>query len=523
MASIPAAAAPGPNAWLSSPVSDLTLGCGVGYMAAFALLAVAGGDIETLLPLGLMPLALLLLSVPHYGATLLRVYEKPENRRKYQLFAIHLTILVWAIFAAGVYSSFVGSLLLTVYLTWSPWHYSGQNYGISLMFLGRRGVQIPLLAKRLLYASFILTFVLTFIELHASIYGPVIVPDPSDTHYHLTPLGIPLTLANPLIVAIGAAYLVCLACVAYMLLRVAKWRELLPTALIVLSQALWFIVPMFAYHFDVLQDVFPLSRDHAGYVFFWIACAHAVQYLWITSYFAKRSDNRPSSEFFGKCLLAGSIIWVVPALLFSPALFGRLSFDEGLGALVAAAVNLHHFILDGAIWKLRDGRIARVLLRSASDSESVSARTGRWTRIARAGFAVAGVAAVLIYYLGTIEEHFGVARAAEAANLERMRVAVDRLSWMGRDSAGNREQLAQIELRSGNLAAAERQFRKAVELDESVPLLNRLAEVQYRIGEVDSSVRTVQRSLHLARKSGQQAEVERLSGALRQLQSPPAP
>ena len=106
---------------------------------------------------------------------------------------------------------------------------------------------------------------------------------------------------------------------------------------------------MFAYHFDVLQNVFPLARDEAGYVFFWIASAHAVQYLWITSYFAKRSDNRVPSEFFFKCLLAGAIIWVVPTLVFSPTVFGRLSFDEGLGALVAAAVPVHHFIRDGAI------------------------------------------------------------------------------------------------------------------------------------------------------------------------------
>jgi hypothetical protein len=489
-------------------------------MVAFVLLAVAGREIETVLPLGLMPLLILLLSVPHYGATLLRVYEKPENRRKYQLFAIHLSVLVWTIFVAGVYNSLVGSLLLTVYLTWSPWHYSGQNYGISLMFLGRRGVQIPLLAKRLLYSSFILTFLLTFIELHASIYGPVIVPDPSDTHYHLTPLGLPLALANPLIVVIGSAYLACLVCAAFLLLRVAKWRALLPTALIVFSQALWFLVPMFAYHFDVLQNVFPLARDQAGYVFFWIAAAHAVQYLWITSYFAKRSDNRMPSEFLFGCLLAGAIIWVVPSLLFSPALFGRLSFDEGLGALVAAAVNVHHFILDGAIWKLRDGRIARVLLRSTSDSDVVSAGAGRWAGAARMGFVVAGVCGVLIYCLSTIEEHFGVARAAETANLERMRTAIDRLSWMGRDSAGNREQLGQFELRSGNLAAAERQFRRAVELDESVVRLNQLAQVQYQLGAVDSSIRTVQRSLQLARKSGQRGEVERLSGALRQLQSP---
>jgi hypothetical protein len=36
-------------------------------------------------------------------------------------------------------------------------------------------------------------------------------------------------------------------------------------------------------------------------------------------------------------------------------------FDTGLLLLVNAAVNLHHFVLDGAIWKLRDGTVARIL------------------------------------------------------------------------------------------------------------------------------------------------------------------
>ena len=32
--------------------------------------------------------------------------------------------------------------------------------------------------------------------------------------------------------------------------------------------------------------------------------------------------------------------------------------------IFTALVNIHHFILDGAIWKLRDGRIATLLLNS---------------------------------------------------------------------------------------------------------------------------------------------------------------
>ena len=58
----------------------------------------------------------------------------------------------------------VGSLLITLYLMWSPWHYMGQNYGIALMFLGRRGIRIDPNIKRLIHLSFITSFLLALIE-----------------------------------------------------------------------------------------------------------------------------------------------------------------------------------------------------------------------------------------------------------------------------------------------------------------------------------------------------------------------
>ena len=41
--------------------------------------------------------------------------------------------------------------------------------------------------------------------------------------------------------------------------------------------------------------------------------------------------------------------------------------------IFTALVNIHHFILDGAIWKLREGRVASVLLASR---ETISHATG---------------------------------------------------------------------------------------------------------------------------------------------------
>ena len=59
--------------WLVGPGADTLLGCGVLYMGIFVAFALAGPEIRAVAPLSWGILLALLLSAPHYGATLLRV------------------------------------------------------------------------------------------------------------------------------------------------------------------------------------------------------------------------------------------------------------------------------------------------------------------------------------------------------------------------------------------------------------------------------------------------------------------
>ena len=95
-----AVAAPPQRRWFFGPVSDLGLGCGLLYGGFFAWQALAGPELRATLPYELLPLLTLLLGAPHYGATLLRVYEQREDRRRYAVFAVYLTILLAAAYAA---------------------------------------------------------------------------------------------------------------------------------------------------------------------------------------------------------------------------------------------------------------------------------------------------------------------------------------------------------------------------------------------------------------------------------------
>src|SRR5206468_3978265 len=125
-----------------------------------------------------------------YGATLMRVYERRADRRSYVLFSVWATLLVVAAFVAGVYAPLVASWLFTIYITWSPWHYTGQNYGIAVLFLRRRGVPIAPLAKRALHASYALSFALTFLIFYGSFGTLSYSPDATGDGVAFLPLGI---------------------------------------------------------------------------------------------------------------------------------------------------------------------------------------------------------------------------------------------------------------------------------------------------------------------------------------------
>jgi len=499
--------APAPSAprWLFGPVPDLVLGCGLGYGLVFVLLVLFGPEARQLAPEGLMPLALLVTGTPHYGATLLRVYERSEDRRKYAFFSVWATLLIWGLFVLGLHVIWVGSLLLTVFLTWSPWHYTGQNYGIALMFLRRRGVAVAPGTKRVIYVSFIASYLLTVLAIHGAVesadYAPV---QYGSAVYRFLPLGIPPALQDGLMLCIGAVWLVASAAAALLLLRAGRPRDLGPAAALAGIQALWFAIPVLARHGGWLQHVEPLSAQQAAYAFLWVAIGHSVQYLWVTAYYARQSRGGARlGPWFGKALCAGAAIWTVPALLFAPGLLGTIPFDVGLSTLIAATVNLHHFVLDGAIWKLRDGPVARVLIRPAAPAAPVASgdlaavRAAPHGRILGGAVLLAGAGCVALVAVSTLEEEYGVRRALARGDVPRVRQAADRLSLLGRDSAAVRANLGVLAASRGDLATARQEIDRSLALWPTPEGWRALGWMHQRAGEPAKAISPYRTALTL--------------------------
>jgi hypothetical protein len=484
--------------WFFGPVPDLLFGCGLLYAGLFTLQTLAGPEMRAWLPLSLLPIVTLLFGAPHYGATLLRVYEQRADRRRYALFAVHATLLLAVAYVAGLHSSWVGSLLVTLYLTWSPWHYAGQNYGVALLFLRRRGVPVPPAAKRLLYASFVLSYALVFLAIHGPSGSAPYAPEGyRGTVYAFLSLGIPADLHTPLTLLAELAYLGALAGAGWILLPLADGRALAPAALLVGVQALWFTVPTIAVQWGVFQGVDPLRADQRAYAFMWVAVGHFVQYLWITTFYAAASgDAAQRAAYLLRTLLVGAALWVLPTLIFAPGLLGRPPLDLGLALLTAAVVNLHHFVLDGAIWKLRDGRIARALLRDPGEAlaplEIGPARRWAWPLLAAVG------TFCFLLSLGLKLDASLAEGALARGDVARFRRSAELRAFFGRDSPHVRNQLARQAVAAGDLDTALVDVARSLALHPTAGAFLVEATVHERRGRPDLARGAADRARALA-------------------------
>ena len=495
MTSATARAPLGGEGWLYGRWRDLLFGCGLLYAAVFLGLLGFGRELRLAQPEVLFALAFLAISIPHYGATLLRVYERARDRRAYALFSVWATLLLAAVFAGSLFSPALGTLFVTVYFTWSPWHYTGQNYGIAVMFLRRRGVAIEGAEKRWLYASFVLSFLLVAIVSHGGGVG-VRSADQYDgsTGIAFAPLGIPLAWVSVLAPLVAALQLVALAQSARQLSRRASLRTLAPVLALWLAQSLWFTLPYAALHFGWFGSVDALSGIHNNYYFMWVALAHAAQYMWVSAYYARQSGAQPSVPvFWAKATAAGAVVWTLPVLAFWQPGLALLSPDSGVLLLVSAFANLHHFVLDGAIWKLR-GRIAQVLIQSQPEVADAAAPARRWPR--RLIWASCG-ALLLANAAGVVIEARWIS-ALQRRDLAGAQQSLELLHWLGRDRGSYHLVLASGMLQVGAFEGARKEAQRALADGGSLEAHAALARALVGLGEHSEAARTLEAASALA-------------------------
>ena len=406
--------------WIYNPWLDTIVGCGAwsAPLLLFAYFSFASGALKWSIAFYVLAL---FINYPHYMATLYRAYHRSEEFNKYRIFTIHLTLLVALTLVVAHFWFRALPWIFTLYLTWSPWHYSAQNYDIFMVFARRAGAQPTNRERRAVYSAFLVSYAILFLNFHTGRSAdPLFVS-----------LNIPAAISAQLQLALGIAFAVCSAYWLSSLLDRIAWRRMLPSLTLFSTQLVWFLLP------TVLSRVQGLRVLPSYYGTGMLAMMHAAQYLWLTSDSARReaSDegrrNWQPFAYFG-VLFVGGIALFIPGPWIASHVF-HSEFTRSF-LIFTALVNIHHFVLDGAIGKLRDGRVAKVLLHSPSRISDAAGEAGsgvalsfRWlvgptspARALRVGTAVAllawGTVDQVRYYLALHDDSLPDLQRAAALN-----------------------------------------------------------------------------------------------------------
>ncbi|MBK7948332.1 MAG: hypothetical protein IPK00_06225 [Deltaproteobacteria bacterium] len=454
------------SGWLYGPIPDLLLGCGVLFLLVAGAFSVAGGALFRAVPPYVPELVIALVSAPHYGATLVRVYEQRADRRGYFFFSVVATSALLLLFGVALVAPIVASVLATVYLTWAGWHYTGQNYGIAAMFLRRRGVPFDDTARRLLHASFVLSFLFVLFVAHAQLEA---IADPG-REARFIPLAIPQSVNGAVLPVLLVAYAATtLGWIGLLARRAERLADLGPTLLLAGVQLVWWSVPYLGRFYGFGEGNVAIDWNARTLFFPWVAGAHAIQYLWITTYYARSSGPwHGQGRYYASILIAGLAVWTIPPLLFAP---GVGEFDWNFALLLAATVNIHHFVLDGAIWKLRQPKIARVLIAS-EPAGAVAASTER-TLLRRAVWAIAILGPLLtVQYF--VDQYVIEPRSWQAGDAEAVERSLARQSWLGRTTAYDYFRLGRLLETSGQPDAAVIQLERSAAMEPRVESIKRV-------------------------------------------------
>ena len=83
------------------------------------------------------------INYPHFSATIYRLYENPDSARQFPVTAYALPFVLLGAVAASLWQpALIAPYFVLLFLIWSPYHYSGQTLGITMIYARRAGFQI---------------------------------------------------------------------------------------------------------------------------------------------------------------------------------------------------------------------------------------------------------------------------------------------------------------------------------------------------------------------------------------------
>ncbi len=273
----------------------------------------------------------------HFASSTVRLYTKRNSFEEHPFLTMVFPLVCVAILGfCLVFPEALGRHLWALYLTWSPFHYSAQAFGIASLYGRRAGCTLDPLQRRWLRAVCLLPFFYAFLGPGQSMGLAWLVPP----EWIVAVPGLPKAINMvrwALALATFALPLVLFASLA----RGGRPRLPFISLLAILANGLWWVF-------------FPRLEAFA-----WATIFHGIQYLALVVVFhAKersalpgnvRSPLQHGAIFYGISLVLGYALFQVWPYMAWGLGFG---WAESM-ILVVATINLHHFVVDAFIWRFR--------------------------------------------------------------------------------------------------------------------------------------------------------------------------
>jgi len=334
---------PPARVFVNRPFDYLAIGGGLSLLVFAALLLSGQLDVET--PAAAwIPVLVLFSNSAHFAASSVRLYTKPGAFRLWPFVSMGLPLATLAVLGVGLlWPERIGWHLQALYLTWSPFHYAAQAFGLACMYHYRSGGTLSEADRRLVYATCLLPFLFAFLD--ARDFGLAwLLPAQFLAAHPMLKEGV-RTLALCLGLLVFAAPLLLAA-----RFHAGDGRGMPAISwLIIFSNGIWWIVFRF---YDA---------------FVWATVFHGLQYLAIVTIFhVKDQTGKPGNRrgpafhavaFYAASLGLGYLLFYVWPFAYTLAGFG---LAESM-LLCAAVINIHHFIVDRYIWRLRKDSNYRVV------------------------------------------------------------------------------------------------------------------------------------------------------------------
>jgi hypothetical protein len=280
-----------------------------------------------------LALIVLVSNQAHFAASTVRLYTKPGARRELRFLSLGFPLVTLAVLTYAVARpEGLGATLTALYLTWSPYHYAAQAYGLSLMYAYRSGCALEPREKRVVRAACLAPFAAQFVAGRGLGLDWILV-------HTSTAFDLP-----------------------WLRVQAAAWLAWIPLVLIValfvrMAMAGRVTLPLISLC-SVISNAVWLMWLPAIEAFAYATIFHALQYLAIVTIFHVKSRQGATgghgwafhaAGFYLRCLALGYLLFQLVPLAYVLLGFG---LAESV-LVVITIINLHHFIVDAYIWRLR--------------------------------------------------------------------------------------------------------------------------------------------------------------------------